>query len=122
MKEIDELGMASVMKEAVKVAGRGVKEVHLSFDVDALDPMEAPGTGTPVKGGLTYREAHLAMELLHESGELTSAEFVEVNPILDSANHTAQLAVELMLSTLGKKFAVSSHSDLRSGPEVSNAL
>ncbi len=103
MRKIDELGMRKVMQEAVKVASRGVKQVHLSFDVDAIDPREAPGTGTRVSGGLTYREAHLAMEMLYDSGKVTSAEFVEVNPILDNANHTAELAVELILSLFGKK-------------------
>ena len=103
MREIDELGMKKVMQEAVKVAGAGVSQVHLSFDVDAMDPREAPGTGTPVKGGLTYREAHLAMEMLYDSKRITSAEFVEVNPILDVSNHTAELVVELTLSLLGKK-------------------
>jgi len=75
----------------------------VSFDVDVLDPTEAPGTGTPVRGGLTYREAHLGMELLYDSRKVTSAEFVEVNPILDQSNHTAELAVELILSLFGKK-------------------
>ena len=103
MKDIDELGIGRVMRESLKIVSKGVEEVHLSFDVDALDPMEAPGTGTPVRGGLTYREAHLAMELLHESRKVTSAEFVEVNPILDSANQTAELAVELILSLFGKR-------------------
>jgi arginase len=103
MRELDELGMKKVLKEALGVAGDGVKEVHLSFDVDSMDPREAPGTGTPVNGGLTYREAHLAMEMLSDSRLVTSAEFVEVNPILDSANHTAELAVELILSLFGKK-------------------
>ena len=103
MREIDEIGMKEVMQEALKTAGAGVSQVHLSFDVDSMDPMEAPGTGTPVKGGLTYREAHLAMEMLSDSKRITSAEFVEVNPILDSANHTAELAVELILSLFGKK-------------------
>jgi arginase len=103
MREIDELGMRKVMKEALKVASDGVRDVHLSFDVDAIDPREAPGTGTPVNGGLTYREAQLAMELAHDSDVVTSAEFVEVNPILDVANHTAELAVELALSLFGKK-------------------
>ncbi len=103
MREIDELGMKKVMEEALKVACRGVERVHLSFDVDVIDPREAPGTGTPVTGGLTYREAHLAMEMLHDSGKVSSAEFVEVNPILDTANHTADLAVELILSLFGKK-------------------
>ena len=103
MRQIDELGMRKVMEEAVKVASEGVEQVHLSFDVDVMDPREAPGTGTPVRGGLTYREAHLAMETLHDTRIVTSAEFVEVNPILDSANHTADLAVELILSLFGKK-------------------
>ena len=103
MKEIDEFGMKKVMGEATKIAGSGVKDVHLSFDVDAVDPREAPGTGTPVRGGITYREAQLAMEMLSDSGLVTSAEFVEVNPILDIANHTAELVVELALSLFGKK-------------------
>ena len=103
MREIDELGIRRVVKEAIRVAGAGVDDVHLSFDVDSMDPKEAPGTGTPVNGGLTYREAHLLMEMLSDSGKVTSAEFVEVNPILDTANHTAELAVELILSLFGKK-------------------
>jgi arginase len=103
MREIDEKGMRRVMREAVRVAGEGVGQVHLSFDVDAIDPRVAPGTGTRVSGGLTYREAHLAMEMLYDSKVLTSAEFVEVNPILDTANGTAELAVELILSLFGKK-------------------
>ncbi|MBI3840615.1 MAG: arginase [Thaumarchaeota archaeon] len=103
MRQIDELGMKKVMEEAIAVAGKGVKQVHLSFDVDAIDPREAPGTGTSVHGGLTYREAHLAMEMLSDSKKVTSAEFVEVNPILDTANLTGQLAVELILSLFGKK-------------------
>jgi len=103
MREIDELGMKNVIRDAIRVARAGVEDVHLSFDVDSMDPGEAPGTGTPVKGGLTYREAHLAMEMLSDSKRITSAEFVEVNPILDTANHTAELAVELVLSLFGKK-------------------
>lgn len=103
MRQIDELGMRRVIQEAVKIASSGVDRVHLSFDVDVMDPREAPGTGTPVRGGLTYREAHLAMEILHDAKVVTSAEFVEVNPILDSANHTAELVVELVTSLFGKK-------------------
>ena len=103
MRQIDEVGMKKVVQDAIRIAGEGVEQVHLSFDVDSMDPREAPGTGTPVKGGLTYREAHLAMEMLSDSGLVTSAEFVEVNPILDNANHTAELAVELILSLFGKK-------------------
>lgn len=103
MREIDELGMRGVMKKAIAIASRGTKQVHLSFDVDVVDPREAPGTGTSVKGGLTYREAHLAMEMLYDCKKVTSAEFVEVNPVLDVSNDTAELAVELMLSLFGKK-------------------
>ena len=103
MRDIDELGMKKVIHDAIGVAGAGVEDVHLSFDVDSMDPREAPGTGTPVNGGLTYREAHLAMEMISDSRRVTSAEFVEVNPILDTANHTAELAVELILSLFGKK-------------------
>ena len=103
MKEVDEVGMRRVMQEGIQIASKGVREVHLSFDIDALDPREAPGTGTPVSGGLTYREAQLAMEILYDSGVITSAEFVEVNPILDEANRTAELSVQLMLSLLGKQ-------------------
>lgn len=103
MKEVDEVGMRSVMQQAIQIASRGVKEVHLSFDIDALDPHEAPGTGTPVVGGLTYREAQLALEMLYESRVVTSAEFVEVNTILDERNRTAELAVQLILSLFGKQ-------------------
>jgi arginase len=103
MREIDELGMKRVMREALETASKGVEEVHLSFDVDVIDPREAPGTGTGVSGGLTYREAHLAMEMLHDSRKLTSAEFVEVNPILDSVNQTGELTVQLIASLFGKK-------------------
>ncbi|SCW36993.1 arginase [Paenibacillus tianmuensis] len=103
MHDIDRRGMSSVMEEALQVAGKGTDGVHLSFDIDSLDPVEAPGTGTPVKGGLSYREAHLALELLHESGIVTSAELVEVNPSLDTGQKTAQLAVELIGSLLGEQ-------------------
>lgn len=103
MRQIDELGMRRVMREAIGVAGKGVSQVHLSFDVDAMDPREAPGTGTRVSGGLTYREAQLAMEMLFDSKNVTSAEFVEVNPILDTSNRTAELAVDLIISLFGKK-------------------
>ena len=76
--------------------------IHVSFDMDALDPSEAPGTGTPVKGGLSYREAHFVMEMLYDSGQLGSIEMVEINPILDYRNQTASLAVGLICSALGK--------------------
>lgn len=102
MSEIDRLGMARVIDEALAIAGSGSRALHLSFDMDGIDPSEAPGVGTPVRGGMTYREAHLAMEMLASSGILGSLEFTEINPILDHANRTAQLAVELILSALGK--------------------
>ena len=101
MSDIDRIGIERVMREALdRVAGPGF--VHVSLDLDALDPEEAPGVGTPVRGGLTYREAHLACELLAESGEAGSFEVVEANPILDRENTTALTAVELVASALGK--------------------
>ncbi|TCS93206.1 arginase [Hazenella coriacea] len=103
MHEIDRIGMAKVMEEAITIASNGTDGVHLSLDLDGLDPNDCPGVGTPVPGGMTYRESHLAMEMLAESKILTSAEFVEVNPILDRENHTAQVAVALMGSVFGKK-------------------
>lgn len=102
MSDVDKLGMTRVMEEAIAIAGGGAASVHVSFDMDGIDPSEAPGTGTPVKGGLSYREAHLAMEMLAESGTLGSIEMVEINPILDHRNQTAVLAVGLILSGLGK--------------------
>jgi arginase len=80
----------------------GVRSLHLSFDMDGIDPRDAPGVGTPVRGGMTYREAHLALEMLAASGTLGSLEFTEINPILDVRNRTAELAVELILSALGQ--------------------
>lgn len=103
MREVDEMGMRSVMEHAIGTATDGTDGFHLSFDMDGVDPDEAPGVGTPVRGGLTYREAHLAMELINDSGSLASLEIVEVNPVLDTANRTALLAVELAASALGKK-------------------
>jgi arginase len=103
MREIDERGLRQVMEEALRIATDGTAGFHLSFDMDAVDPDEAPGVGTPVRGGLTYREAHLAMEILCDSGRRLSMEVVEVNPILDERNRTASLAVELVLSALGKR-------------------
>lgn len=102
MSEVDRLGMTRVMEEAIEIAGAGGQRLHVSFDMDGIDPSEAPGTGTPVKGGLSYREAHLAMEMLAESGRLGSIEMVEINPILDTRNQTAVLAVGLICSGLGK--------------------
>jgi len=103
MSEIDQLGITEVMQQALAIAGQNDDGIHLSLDMDALDPTEAPGVGTPVRGGLTYREAHLAMELIADSHKLVSMDVVEVNPILDRENATALLAVELVLSALGKK-------------------
>ncbi|MFC4775442.1 arginase [Paenibacillus sp. GCM10023252] len=103
MHDIDRRGMASVMEEAIAIVSDGTDGVHLSFDIDSLDPGEAPGTGTPVRGGISYREAHLALELLSLSGVLTSAELVEVNPQLDRGHATARLAVELIGSLLGER-------------------
>jgi arginase len=103
MREVDELGMRAVMARAIEAASDGTAGIHLSFDMDSVDPDEAPGVGTPVRGGLTYREAHLAMEMLSDSGKLRSIEVVEVNPILDTANRTALLAVELIASAMGKR-------------------
>ncbi len=104
MHEIDRLGMTRVMEEAISyLKERQVDGVHLSLDLDALDPLYTPGVGTPVPGGITYRESHLAMEMLEEAKIITSAEFVEVNPILDEKNKTADTAVALMGSLFGEK-------------------
>jgi arginase len=102
MSDVDKLGMVHVMERTRAIAGKGGAPIHVSFDMDAIDPSEAPGTGTPVKGGLSYREAHLVMEMLYESGQLGSIEIVEINPILDYRNQTAALAVGLICSALGK--------------------
>jgi len=102
MSDVDKLGMVRVMEEARAIAGGQDRPIHVSFDMDAIDPSEAPGTGTPVKGGLNYREAHLVMEMLYDSGRLRSIEMVEINPILDHRNQTASLAVGLICSALGK--------------------
>ncbi len=101
MADIDRSGMAKAMERAIAVAGQA-GGIHLSLDMDALDPNDAPGVGTPVRGGLTYREAQLAMEILAASGKLRSIEIAEVNPVLDSGNRTAALAVELVASALGE--------------------
>jgi arginase len=104
MTEIDRSGMKSVMNEAIKIASNdGRNKIHISLDLDIVDPSDAPGVGTPVRGGVTYREAHLAMEMIYESHLMRSLEVVEVNPILDQQNATAELAVELILSAMGKQ-------------------
>jgi arginase len=102
MRDVDEQGVAAIMDEALQRAGKGTDEVHLSFDLDVVDPRWAPGTGTTVEGGLTYRESHLAMEILADSGLLGSLEFVEVNPLLDTGNTTGNFAAGLICSALGK--------------------
>jgi arginase len=103
MRDIDERGMRAVMEEALRAAGRGPAGDHVSLDMDWIDPEDAPGVGTPVRGGATYREAHLAMEILADHGRLLSFEIVEVNPVIDEHNRTAELAVELACSAFGKK-------------------
>ena len=103
MRDIDERGMRTVMEEALRIAGRGTAGYHVSLDMDWVDPEDAPGVGTPVRGGATYREAHLAMEIIADHGRLLSFEIVEVNPVIDEHNRTADLAVELALSAFGKK-------------------
>lgn len=103
MRDIDERGLRAVMQEAIEAATNGTAGYHLSFDMDSVDPQEAPGVGTPVKGGLTYREAHLAMEIICDSDAMLGLEIVEVNPVIDVANRTAILATELVMSSLGKR-------------------
>jgi arginase len=103
MKDIDRMGIAQVMERALALAGEGTAGVHISFDMDVCDPSIAPGVGTPVKGGLDYREAHVVMEMVAESGKLTSLDLVEVNPTLDLRNQTAELGTELALSAMGKQ-------------------
>jgi arginase len=103
MKDIDRQGIASIVEQAVNLAGNGTAGIHVSFDMDVCDPQIAPGVGTPVKGGLDYREAHMMMEIVADSGLLTALDLVEVNPTLDVRNATAQLGIELALSALGMK-------------------
>lgn len=103
MHEIDRMGMAKVVEEALNIVTNGTDGVHLSLDLDGIDPNEAPGVGTPVAGGVTYRESHLALEIISQADVLTSAEFVEVNPILDVENKTAKVAVALIGSVFGER-------------------
>jgi arginase len=103
MEQIDRMGMFHAMEKALARAMQDVDGLYLSFDVDSLDPRHAPGVGTPVTGGLTYREAHLACEMVAETGKLIGMDLVEVNPILDVQNQTAALAVELAVSALGRR-------------------
>jgi arginase len=102
MKDIDREGIATVAERAIALASAGTGGVHVSFDLDACDPMHAPGVGTPVKGGLDYREAHMVMELVADSKLLVALDLVEVNPTLDIRNTTAEFGTELALSALGK--------------------
>jgi arginase len=102
MKDIDRLGIGEVMERAIAIATKGTGGFHVSYDLDVCDPQVAPGVGTPVKGGLSYREAHVVMETIAESGKMTSLDLVEVNPTLDIRNATAEFGTELALSALGK--------------------
>jgi arginase len=103
MRDLDERGVHSVFDEAINIASNGTAGIHLSFDLDVVDPQFAPGTGTPVRGGVSYREAHLAMEMLGDRANVVSMDMVEVNPVLDMQNQTALLGVELVLSLMGKR-------------------
>jgi arginase len=103
MKDIDQFGIAAIMKRAIAIASKGTTGIHVSFDLDVCDPSIAPGVGTPVKGGLDYREAHMVMEMVAESKRLMGLDLVEVNPILDTQNQTAVLASELALSAVGMR-------------------
>jgi arginase len=103
MEQIDRMGMFQAMRSAIGHISPGTDGLYLSFDVDSLDPRHAPGVGTPVAGGLTYREAHLACEMVAETGKLMGIDMVEVNPILDTQNQTGELAVALILSALGRR-------------------
>jgi arginase len=103
MKDIDRDGIAKVMERALSIAGSDTAGIHVSFDVDVCDPAIAPGVGTPVRGGLNYREAHMVMEMIADSGQLTALDLVEINPILDAQNQTAVLGAELVLSAFGQR-------------------
>jgi arginase len=103
MKDIDRSGIAAIVEQALAIASQGTGGLHVSFDLDVCDPAIAPGVGTPVKGGLDYREAHMVMEMVADSGLLRALDLVEVNPILDVVNQTAILGAELASSALGQK-------------------
>jgi arginase len=103
MEQIDRMGLYRAMREAIIVASRDTEGIYLSFDLDSMDPVYAPGVGTPIQGGLTYREAHMCCEMVAETGRMVGMDLVEVNPVLDVVNKTAELAVELALSALGKR-------------------
>ena len=101
MRDVDERGLRDVMREAIEIAIRGTSGMHVSCDADWVDPGDAPGVGTPVRGGATYREAHLAMEMIADSGRMVSMDIVEINPVLDEMNRTADLCVGLVTSGFG---------------------
>ena len=103
MRDIDERGMRDVMSEALRFVTDDTDGAAVSLDMDFVDPTDAPGVGTPVRGGVTYREAHLAMEMIADSKAMVSLEIVEINPVIDLHNKTALLGVEMVLSGLGKK-------------------
>jgi len=103
MRDVDERGLRAIMEEAIQIASSGTAGFHVSLDMDSVDPREAPGVGTPVRGGITYREAHLLMELICDSGRMTSMDVVGVTPVIDEHNRTAALAVELVMSAMGKR-------------------
>ena len=103
MKDIDRQGIATIAERAIEIASAGTGGIHVSFDLDVCDPAIAPGVGTPVRGGLDYREAHMMMELVADSNQLIALDLVEVNPTLDIRNQTAEFATELALSALGKR-------------------
>lgn len=103
MRDIDERGMRAVMADAIRIATNGTGGIHVSLDADFVDPVEAPGVGTPVRGGATQREAHLAMEMLSDSGAMLAMDLVEINPILDRANSTAELSCALIASAFGRR-------------------
>ena len=103
MRDVDMLGVTEVMRQALEIVNDGTAGFHLSFDLDGTDPSVAPGVGTPVRGGTNFRESHLVMELAAESGRLLAIEMTEINPILDDGNRTAEVAVDLVLSALGKR-------------------
>ena len=108
MKDLHERGIATVMRESIRFAGGPeAGPIHVRFDVDGVDPRFPPGVGTAVDGGLTYREAHLAMEMIAETQRVSSVDIVEINPVLDIENRTGRLAMELILSALGKQIYVS---------------
>ncbi len=103
MREVDEMGMRNVMERAIALASKGTAGFIVSFDMDVVDPDDAPGVGTPVRGGITYREAHLALEMIADSGKMLAFELVEINPIIDVMNKTAILGVGFAASALGKR-------------------